>query len=85
MLGGTLVGPSRSAAPCSVDGRGTYTCVITYAKGVRRVYWNPTKKVTIRTARSATFMQGVYGVKKKIKGGSTKTVDFRPVMVRSKS
>lgn len=85
MLGGTMVGPSRSAAPCSVDGRGTYTCVITYANGVRRVYWNPTKKVTIRTARSATFMQGVYGVKKKIKGGSTKTVDFRPVMVRSKS
>jgi hypothetical protein len=29
-------------------------------------------------------MEGVYGVKKSVKGGSTKYVDYRPMMVRSK-
>ena len=35
--------PARSAQPCAKDRAGTYTCVIKYAEGVRRVYWNPTK------------------------------------------
>jgi len=82
---GTLVGPSRSAQPCTVNSAGTYTCVIRYADGVRRVYWNPTKSVKVRVARSATFSENVYGVKKAVKGGSVKTVDYRPLMVRSKA
>ena len=79
-----MVGPSRSAQPCTVNSAGTYTCVIRYADGVRRVYWNPFKSVKVRVARSATFTQTVYGVKKAVKGGSVKTVDYRPLMVRSK-
>jgi hypothetical protein len=81
---GTLVGPTRSQRPCTVDRAGTYTCVVKYAKGVKRIYWNPTKSVKVRLAKSATFTQTVYGVKKSVKGGSVKTVDYRPLMVRSK-
>ncbi len=58
---GTLVGASAAAQPCAKDSAGTYTCVITYSGGFKRVYWNPTKKVTVTTAKSATFKVGVYG------------------------
>lgn len=85
MLGGTLVGPTRATLPCTKDAAGTYTCVIKYSGGVKRVYWNPTKRVKVRTAKNATFMVGVYGKRTSIKGGSVKTVDYRPLMVRSKS
>ena len=44
MIGGTLVGPSRSAAPLLLDGRGTYTCVITYANGVRASTGTPRRR-----------------------------------------
>jgi hypothetical protein len=79
-----LVGPSRSALPCAKDSRGTYTCVITYAHGVRRVYWNPNQTVQVTVARSATYKVGVYGTRTKIKGGSHLRVTDKPVMVRSK-
>ena len=85
MLGGTLRGASRTASPCAKDRAGTYTCVITYSGGVRRVYWNPTKRVRVTTVRSAHYKVGVYGVRAKIKGGSTIKVDYRPVMVQSKA
>jgi hypothetical protein len=85
LLGGTLKGASKGALPCAKDSAGTYTCVIAYRHGVRRVYWNPTRKVRVTTARSATYKVGVYGARSKIKGGSTLKVDYRPVMVRSKA
>ena len=84
MLGGKLVGPSRTAKPCTKDSKGTYTCVITYSGGVKRVYWNPSKTVTVTTAKTATFKVGIYGLRSKVKGGSKIRVDYRPVMVRSK-
>ncbi len=85
MVGGALKGASRSALPCSKDRAGTYTCVITYAGGVRRVYWNPTKRVKVTTVRTAKFKVGIYGTRTKIAGGSRVKVDYRPVMVRSKA
>lgn len=85
MVGGTLMGASRTAKPCAKGAGGTYTCVIRYAGGVRRVYWNPTRTVKLKAVRSATFTVGVYGKRKAIKGGATIRVDYRPVMVRSKS
>jgi hypothetical protein len=85
MLGGTLVGSSSSAKPCAKDSHGTYTCVIAYPGGVRRVYWNPTRTVKVTTAKKATFKVGVYGKRTPIKGGSRQKVDYRPLMVRSKS
>ena len=84
MLGGTLVGPSTSAMPCTKDRAGTYTCMITYSGGVKRIYWNPTKRVKVKTVESATFMVGIYGKRTTIRGGSSKYVDYRPLMVRSK-
>ena len=84
LSGAKLVGSSASARPCAKDSAGTYTCVIKYAKGVRRVYWNPNKKVKVTTAKSATYKMGVYAKKTTIKGGSRQTVDHRPLMVRSK-
>jgi hypothetical protein len=81
---GKLVGPTRSSQPCTVDRAGTYTCVVKYGQGVRRIYWNPTKSVKVRLVKSASFTQTVYGVRKSAKGGSVKTVDYRPLMVRSK-
>ena len=62
MLGGKLVGPTRSSLPCAKDKAGTYTCVIKYRGGVKRVYWNPNKRVKIRTAKSATFAVNTTGV-----------------------
>ena len=81
---GRLVGATSAALPCAKDRNGTYTCVVEYKKGVRRIYWNPTKRVKVRTAKSATYMTGVYGVRKSIRGGSMKAVDSSPVMVRSR-
>ena len=84
MLGGKLVGASKTAKPCAKDRAGTYTCVITYKGGVKRVYWNPAKTVRITAAKTATFKVGIYGVRSKVRGGSKVRVDYRPVMVRSK-
>jgi len=84
LLGGGLVGANKHAAPCATDRKGTYTCVITYRRGVKRVYWNPTRTVKLEAADGATFRVGVYGERTAVKAGATLKVDYRPVMVRSK-
>jgi hypothetical protein len=56
---------------------------LTYAGGVRRVYWNPTKKARVATAKGARYKMGVNGLRVKIKGGSSITVNQQPVMVPS--
>jgi hypothetical protein len=84
LLNGTLVGASAAAQPCAKDRAGTYTCVIKYSGGFKRVYWNPTKKVTVVAAKGATFKVGIYGVRKAVKSRAKVTVDYRPVLVRSK-
>lgn len=82
--GGRLVGATSTAAPCAKDRVGTFTCVIKYNHGIRRVYWNPTKRVRVTTAKSAKYKVTVYGKRTAIKGGSKKWVDYRPLMVRSR-
>ena len=84
MLGGKLIGASRTAMPCGKDSKGTYTCVIKYSGGVKRVYWNPTKKATVIAAKGASYKVGVTGVRARVKPGAKVVVDYRPVMVRSK-
>jgi hypothetical protein len=84
LLKGTLVGPTKSTLPCTTDKDGTYTCVIRYAHGYKRVYWNPIKTVRVRAAKGATFKVGVFGVRNKVRSGGKIKVDYRPVMVRSK-
>ncbi|MCY7419883.1 MAG: endo-1,4-beta-xylanase [Chloroflexi bacterium] len=85
MLGGTLVGATKSSRPCTRNSLGIYTCVIKYSGGVKRVYWHPSKSVKMTAVRNATFKVGVYGKRTAIKGGATIKVDYRPLMVRSKS
>lgn len=84
MRGGTLLSATRSTQPCARDRVGTYVCVIRYSGGFKRVYWNPSKTVKVRTAKSATFTVGIYGVRKAIKGGVLLKVGSQPIMVRSK-
>jgi hypothetical protein len=84
MLGGKLVGATKAAKPCAKDRRGTYTCIIKLKRGVKRVYWNPKKRVKLTTPRTAKYAVTVYGVRKAVKGGKALRVDYRPVMVFSK-
>ncbi len=84
LLGGKLIGASKSALPCAKDSKGTYTCVIKYSGGVKRVYWNPTKKATVIAAKGASYKVGVSGVRARVKSRAKVVVDYRPVMVRSR-
>jgi hypothetical protein len=69
---------------CSRDGRGTYTCTIKYSKGVRRVYWNPSRKVAIRTPRSTTYMENFAGSRSRIRSNTGLVINRIPKMVRSR-
>ena len=68
---------------CVRDSRGTYTCTLAYSGGVKRVYWNPSRKVTIRAVKSARATTGLGGVERPISSGSQIGVGMSPVMVRS--
>jgi hypothetical protein len=68
---------------CSRDAAGTYTCLITYTYGKRRVYWNPSRTVYVRTVSSATMRQNMNGYASKVGGGQRFSVGYSPVMIRS--
>jgi hypothetical protein len=68
---------------CVRDGRGTYTCTLAYSGGVRRVYWNPSRKVTIRAVKSARATMGLSGFERPASSGVQIGVGRSPVMVRS--
>ena len=71
------------ALGCSRSGNGTYTCTFRYPDGVKRVYWNPSRKATIRTVPSATRLYFQGGGDERVRGGKTVGVSFAPIMVRS--
>ena len=73
------------APDCSHDRRGTWTCQVRYAHGVRRIYWNPHRRVTVRAVRSATSSQTLKGTRSRMTGGETLRVGKVPVMVRSRT
>jgi hypothetical protein len=77
LKGGRMMG-------CSRDSRGTYTCTVKYSSGVRRIYWNPSKQVTVRTTPSSTLWANVNGTTSSIGGNKKLTVNFVPKMVRSR-
>jgi hypothetical protein len=77
---GTLLG-SRHHRPCAQDRHGTYRCVVKDSTGVRRIYWNPSGKATVRVSKSAHHLQSVFGVVSGIKPRSRLTVTPTPVMV----
>jgi hypothetical protein len=67
---------------CSTSG-GTFTCTVGITGGVRRIYWNPSRVVTIHAVKSATSRQTVTGSNARIRGGARLRVGAAPVMVRS--
>lgn len=76
MIGTRMTGCSRSSA-------GTYTCTLKYSGGVKRVYWNPSRTVSVRTVPSATRSTNLQGTNTSLKGGESLRIGFSPVMVRS--
>ncbi|MGA8246578.1 MAG: hypothetical protein WB797_06705 [Nocardioides sp.] len=79
---GTLVGTS-SKRPCAADRRGTYTCVVQYAKGKGRIYWNPNRTVKVTLVKSAKKRVDEYGHAGSVRGGKRIKVGYAPVLVRS--
>jgi hypothetical protein len=69
---------------CSRDRRGTWTCELTYAHGVKRIYWNPSHRATARAVRSATVTVDLRGHRARLHGGEAIAVGKAPVMVRSR-
>jgi hypothetical protein len=80
-LHGRLIG--KGGLPCQADVKGTYTCVVKDSTGTRRIYWNPTRRATVKLAAGARRKQTEYGAVSRVQG-HTLSVDYRPVMVDSK-
>jgi hypothetical protein len=83
MRGGTLVG-TTTKRPCITDRKGTYTCLIRYANGVGRVYWNPYHGARVRLVKSATKKINEYGTTTRAHGGTRLKISYMPVLVKSK-
>jgi hypothetical protein len=84
-LHGRLVGVDGHR-PCARDGRGTFTCIVRYSGGVRRIYWNPLRRVDVRLRADATSRQTALGVTKALdRSRTTIRVGAQPVMVNSPS
>ena len=83
-LRGRLVG-RHGRQPCARDRRGTYTCVVRYAGGVRRILWNPDRSVRVPFPRGAVDLQRAgEPVSTASRRESMLRVSFLPVMVDSR-
>jgi Beta-1,4-xylanase len=69
---------------CSVGSAGLYTCTVRYSDGVKRIYWNPSGRTTIRAVGSSTYTQGMLGARRTLHGGERLSVGYAPILVRSK-
>jgi hypothetical protein len=82
-LKGRLTG-TDGKQPCAQDAKGTYTCVVRYAGGVRRIYWNPQHGARVPVPPDADFRQSSDGKSRTMsRGANTIRVGYRPVMVSS--
>jgi hypothetical protein len=82
-LRGRLTG-SHGGQPCAQDKKGTYTCIVRYAGGVRRIYWNPQHGARVPLPPNSDFRQTSTGSKAALRSGTnTIRVGYRPVMVSS--
>jgi hypothetical protein len=82
-LNGTMIG-TTTKQPCIPDENGTYTCLIKYANGVGRIYWNPYQSARVRLVNSASKKIDEYGASTKVTGGTKLKVNYMPVLVKSK-
>jgi hypothetical protein len=82
-LNGRLVGLDGRPA-CAQDAKGTYTCVVRYSGGVRRIYWNPLHGVDVTVRADATYSQAASGATKTLgRSDPTIRVGAQPVMLDS--
>lgn len=72
------------AVGCDRSPGGTYTCTFRYADGVKRVYWNPSRRVTIRADKSARSWEPLSGFERRLGGGEALAVGKAPIMVDSR-
>ena len=68
---------------CTRDRKGTWTCTLAYSGGIKRIYWNPSRKVYLRAVKSAHYSIGINGVRRSLSGGSQIGVGLTPVLVGS--
>ena len=70
-----------SVQSCDQDDAGTYVCVLVHPEGVRNVYWNPTRTVTVTAP--ATQVDRLDGSKQAVPSGQVRLrVGYSPVLVR---
>jgi hypothetical protein len=69
---------------CARDRRGTWTCELRSAQGTKRIYWNPSRRITLHTVHSARLAVDLHGRRTRLHGGEALDVGRAPVMVRSK-
>jgi len=81
VVGGWLIGTRMQG--CNRSSSGTYTCTVKFSGGVKRIYWNPSRTVRVRTVASATKSTTLQGTTSSLKGGESLRVGISPVMVRS--
>ena len=80
---GRLVG-QHGDRPCHQDRRGTFTCLVRYAGGVRTIFWNPRHSLRVPMPRGATIIQSSHGATSRVaQRRSTLAVSYLPVMVSS--
>ncbi len=83
-LRGRLVA-ARGHQPCDRSKRGTYTCVVRYGGGVRRILWNPDRPVRVPFPRRAVAVQRAGEATTAVsRRHSMLRVTFLPVMVDSR-
>jgi hypothetical protein len=69
---------------CSVGSSGAYTCAVHYSGGVKRIYWDPSGRTTIRAMGSSTYIEGMLGARRTLHGGERLSVGYAPILVRSR-
>jgi hypothetical protein len=70
--------------PCASNLQGTYRCVVRYAGGVRRIYWNPSREVSVPLGTAAAYRQAAFGDTNALgRSVSEIRVGYQPVMVDS--
>ena len=71
---------------CAKKAGGLWVCTATKGRGdVRRLYWNPSRRSTVKTPRSTVRVENKDGGVNTRRGSYAIRVDYRPVMVASRS
>jgi len=67
---------------CSTDRAGTYTCVFRSGSQVRRVVWNPRKRVAVRAPKGTTALSTSDGATRPARAGTRVYVGQVPILFR---